>query len=121
MRITIRRQDERPRCIDATSASAEIDDAIRRSLFFTLSRHEVRADLLHVEIARIESERGVRHRCAITGAVEGLGVFRVWGDSDARHLALERALHRLEMWLVRERLAPRTPSPIDRPSVRRAA
>jgi ribosome-associated translation inhibitor RaiA len=121
MGITIRRTEDHNGRAAVTRAAAEIDDAIRGSLFFTLLRHGVRADLVHVALGRSEDASGVRHHCTVTGAVEGIGVFRVWGESDGLHLAIERALHRLEMWLVRERLTPRADAPRAAESVRRAA
>lgn len=119
MRLTVRRQDDQI-ARDAARA-AEIDDAIRGSLFFTFASHGLRADLLHVALGCSETRDGVRHRCTLTGAVEDLGVFRVWGESDATHVAIERALHQLELWLVRERLSPRASVRRDDASSRRAA
>lgn len=117
MRLTIRRQDE-DFAADAAH-SAEVDDAIRSALFFTFAAHGVRADLLH---AALERRRAAGlHRCTFTGAVEGLGVFRVWGESEEPHVAIERALHQLELWLVRERLSPRAATRLEpRPSQRAA-
>jgi hypothetical protein len=119
MRVTIRRPSERDDASFAPAAQAEIDDAIRRALYFCFARHAAKGDFLHVELSHLESIHGPRHRCTVNGAVEGLGTFRVWGESESLHETLERAVHRLEMWLVRERLAPRRMPALER--ARRAA
>ena len=100
MRLEINRLGIAAPAVAPVPRAAGIDDYLHHGLFFALWRHRLEASCVRVELRAEPRADGAAHHCAIAGVIKRFGAFRVEGSAAEVHEAIDRTLHRLEMWLI---------------------